>query len=484
MHVLHEYEHIHSIELSDHWYNYSKYEYGNISKISLHHGDSKTILPELLKSINEPVTVFLDAHWSGGLTAFGEVETPLLFELEALYQRKYDDIIIIDDSRMFGNKNLSGFHKDEEYSEIYPLIEYDWTDITLDKVRKFFKKDYILLENYKQTYTDGAFDQLILIKNNSIISNYENIEFLDINSNNIKDLNLDDKDLEIIKLKKENKKLTVALDSYIYMYNYYEDIIISLQDRRDKLKEENFDYISHFEALSKYLRRGENPQVDYQRGKVTLKVPGRFFSTTYSYTGPVNLSKLSYYLDFSAFGLKLSGDDDSDWTSFTESSISDIDGEIPEVLKSYYNSDNISNNNISNNNNWSSELIDIGIQHAMDRTDISPPNYEFTALDLYTAFTLFPLNNKKVLVSSNTIFPWIECIVLSFNEVEVTSSVTSDDITTNSNKIKIIKNSEILLQNQLYFDVIISFSLVEHDGLGRIGTKAIDPFGDFSAMKS
>ena len=45
MHVLNEYNHIHSIELSEYYYNYCNDKYGNISKIHLHHGDSKQILP-------------------------------------------------------------------------------------------------------------------------------------------------------------------------------------------------------------------------------------------------------------------------------------------------------------------------------------------------------------------------------------------------------------------------------------------------------
>lgn len=41
--------------------------------------------------------VLLDAHYSGGSTAFGEEEVPLLYELEILKKRKHNDIIIIVD---------------------------------------------------------------------------------------------------------------------------------------------------------------------------------------------------------------------------------------------------------------------------------------------------------------------------------------------------------------------------------------------------
>ena len=80
--VLNKYENIHSIELSEKWYSYNVEQFKNEQTVKMYLGDSKKILPELLDKINEPLTIYLDAHYSGGTTAFGEEETPLLFELE------------------------------------------------------------------------------------------------------------------------------------------------------------------------------------------------------------------------------------------------------------------------------------------------------------------------------------------------------------------------------------------------------------------
>ena len=123
-------------------------------------GDSKKILPELLKNINEPITIFLDAHYSGGETAFGEEEVPLLFELSILKERKYDDIIIIDDCRLLGKTGQCGNPGDT----IYPPMTYNWTDITEEKIKNMLKKDYIMLKNDSGEYTRGARDQYILVK--------------------------------------------------------------------------------------------------------------------------------------------------------------------------------------------------------------------------------------------------------------------------------------------------------------------------------
>ena len=159
--VLNNYDNIHSIELSDRWYNYNVEQFAKYSNVKMYLGDSKKILPELLNNIKEPITVYLDAHYSGGTTAFGEEEVPLLYELEILQKREYDDIIIIDDCRLLGKTGICGAGDNHP---VYPTMTYDWTGITKNNIVKLLKDDYILLENNNHIYTDGATDQFILAK--------------------------------------------------------------------------------------------------------------------------------------------------------------------------------------------------------------------------------------------------------------------------------------------------------------------------------
>lgn len=161
--VLNNYENIHSIELSDKWYNYNVEQFKKYDNVKMYHGDSKKILPELLNFIKEPITIYLDAHYSGGTTAFGEEEVPLLYELEILQKRDYDDIIIIDDCRLLGKTGICGAGDNHP---VYPTMTYDWTGITKNNIMKLMKDDYILLENNNHIYTDGATDQFILAKKN------------------------------------------------------------------------------------------------------------------------------------------------------------------------------------------------------------------------------------------------------------------------------------------------------------------------------
>jgi hypothetical protein len=159
--VLNNYENIHSIELSEKWYHYNVEQFKNNNNVKIHLGDSKKILPELLKTLNEPITIYLDAHYSGGTTAFGEEEVPLLFELEILKQRKYYDIIIIDDCRLLGKIGICGAG---ENHPVYPTMTYNWSNITEHKIISLMKEEYILLKNDNHKYTDGPSDQFILVK--------------------------------------------------------------------------------------------------------------------------------------------------------------------------------------------------------------------------------------------------------------------------------------------------------------------------------
>ena len=161
--VLNNYVTIHSIELSEKWYDYNVQQFRDEPTVKMHLGDSKKILPELLETIKEPVTIFLDAHYSGKLTAYGEEETPLLFELEILKERPYDDIIIIDDCRLLGKSGTCGCEPDHP---IYPEMNYDWKNITEYEIFKLMKPGYVLLRNNDGTSTDGPDDQIILMKQN------------------------------------------------------------------------------------------------------------------------------------------------------------------------------------------------------------------------------------------------------------------------------------------------------------------------------
>ena len=63
-------------------------------------GNSKDVLPELIKKINSPSLFWLDGHWCNISEVGKDMECPLMDELRALNNYK-DSVILIDDARAF-----------------------------------------------------------------------------------------------------------------------------------------------------------------------------------------------------------------------------------------------------------------------------------------------------------------------------------------------------------------------------------------------
>lgn len=170
--VIDQYEHVHSIELSEKYALETAKKFLNDSKVTVYHGNSKEVLPLLLETIPEPVTVFLDGHYSGGDTAIGDEtidgfsSAPLLAELEIVMAHDYDDIVIIDDVRMFGQR---GRLNHGMASEKWPDYDFDWTHINERAIKDRLKPGYKIFKNTKHNYTISPNqDQWILARSKSL----------------------------------------------------------------------------------------------------------------------------------------------------------------------------------------------------------------------------------------------------------------------------------------------------------------------------
>ena len=97
---------IYSIELGDKLYENAKRKFRRDKHVELLKGDSGIVLPELLTRIKEPALFWLDAHYSQGETARGEIDTPIERELEAVLNHTIKNhVIMIDDARCFTGKD-------------------------------------------------------------------------------------------------------------------------------------------------------------------------------------------------------------------------------------------------------------------------------------------------------------------------------------------------------------------------------------------
>jgi len=66
-------------------------------------GESTELLPHILAKIREPAVFWLDAHYSGGVTARGQTDCPLDQELNIIAKHEcHEHVILIDDVRLMG----------------------------------------------------------------------------------------------------------------------------------------------------------------------------------------------------------------------------------------------------------------------------------------------------------------------------------------------------------------------------------------------
>lgn len=91
---------IYSIELSPFLYRGCRNIFKADDRVKLFLGDTVHVLPLVLQLIDEPVTFWLDAHYSGGATVKGDVISPLLQELQIIGAHPIKThTIMIDDLR-------------------------------------------------------------------------------------------------------------------------------------------------------------------------------------------------------------------------------------------------------------------------------------------------------------------------------------------------------------------------------------------------
>jgi hypothetical protein len=98
---------IYSIELNPTLCNKARKRFAGYQHIHIIQGQSGDILSSLLINIDKPVLFWLDAHYSAGSTAKGNLETPIMQEIETIlnHPKANEHVILIDDARCFTGQN-------------------------------------------------------------------------------------------------------------------------------------------------------------------------------------------------------------------------------------------------------------------------------------------------------------------------------------------------------------------------------------------
>ena len=90
-----------SIELAQHFHEQAIERFKKDSHIELLQGDSGEVLTSLAPTITEPTLFWLDGHYSSGETAKGDLNTPIMKELDAVLAGDLPHVVLVDDSRLF-----------------------------------------------------------------------------------------------------------------------------------------------------------------------------------------------------------------------------------------------------------------------------------------------------------------------------------------------------------------------------------------------
>ena len=126
------FDEVHTIELSDSLYEYccKTYDFPNVTFI---HGASTDVLEELVKTVDKPYILFLDAHGSGGDTAYhetvGRLGSPVLLEIECVKNNPPKYILVDDMADFGGGTNYPS--QDSILKKIYEIGDYELLSINL-----------------------------------------------------------------------------------------------------------------------------------------------------------------------------------------------------------------------------------------------------------------------------------------------------------------------------------------------------------------
>ena len=94
------------MELNQDFAQAAKKRFRHWGYVTIIEGNSGDLLGEIVAGLQDPILFWLDGHYSGGITAKGAEDTPILKELSAIFSTRGTkaDLLLIDDARCFGSE--------------------------------------------------------------------------------------------------------------------------------------------------------------------------------------------------------------------------------------------------------------------------------------------------------------------------------------------------------------------------------------------
>jgi hypothetical protein len=129
-----------SIEKSGHYYEIASKRFLGDSRVTVIHGDSIDVLHEVISEFNEPITFWLDSHYTPGLPLSAAGPCPILREISLIGQHRIKGhAILVDDVSCFST----------------PVLD----NITIHQVQEEILK---ISDQYKFSFERGKFERDVL----------------------------------------------------------------------------------------------------------------------------------------------------------------------------------------------------------------------------------------------------------------------------------------------------------------------------------
>lgn len=124
---------IDTIELSPELAARARGRFAGKSQVTIHQGDSASVLGRLMAQLSEPALIWLDAHWSGGITAGDPNRVPIMKELDVILSHPLPGhVVLIDDARCFDG--TAGYPVVREIEDRVARSEHRYTVTVADDI--------------------------------------------------------------------------------------------------------------------------------------------------------------------------------------------------------------------------------------------------------------------------------------------------------------------------------------------------------------
>ena len=131
---------IFSIELDPTLHRWASWRLRKHSHIHVLLGDSSTILGSILAELEEAALFWLDAHYSQGQTTRGELNTPIMRELELICGSPIEHVVLIDDARSF--TGLDDYPSLDQVRDLVGQIRPTWEVHVADDIIRLHSRTH------------------------------------------------------------------------------------------------------------------------------------------------------------------------------------------------------------------------------------------------------------------------------------------------------------------------------------------------------